>query len=107
MHAGGVVLDGTGVILPGDMEVGKTTLVTGLLQAGADYLSDEAVGVGLTDTDLRGYAKALSLDPGSWPLFPSLEPVVPETVKPFLPHQWQVRASTLPGVEVIEHKSVV
>lgn len=103
MHAGGVEIAGNGVLLPGDMEVGKTTLVTGLLRAGAAYLSDEAVGIGFDDDRMRGYAKALSLDPGSWPLFPDLRPIVSEEVEPFLPHQWQVRASSLPGVEVREH----
>jgi hypothetical protein len=101
LHAGGVVIDGAGVMLAGDMEVGKTTLVTGLLRSGADYLSDEAIGLTLEDDLLHGYAKALSLDPGSWPMFPEFEPDVPADVRPLLPHQWQVRAADLHGVETV------
>lgn len=101
LHSGGVVVDGRAVLIAGDMEVGKTTLVAGILRAGAGYLSDEAVGLAFGDDDVRGYAKPLSLDPGSWPLFPELEPTVPGPVLAFLPHQWQVRASSLPGVDVV------
>jgi hypothetical protein len=89
-HAGGVTIDGQGVVIAGDMEAGKTTLVTGLLLAGADYLSDEAVGLDANAQLVYGYPKALSLDPGAWPLFPALEPIVDDAVRPFLPHQWQV-----------------
>jgi hypothetical protein len=100
LHAGGVVIDDVGILLPGEMEVGKTTLVTGLLRSGADYLSDEAIGISPEEDAMQGYPKALSLDPGSWPLFPELEPDPPEPVRAFLPQQWQVRASSLPGVRI-------
>jgi hypothetical protein len=98
LHAGGVVIDGAGVVLAGDMEFGKSTLVAGLLCSGADYLTDEAVGLALSDDHLHGYARSLSLDEGSWHLFPELEPELPESLRPFVPHQWQIRASSIPGV---------
>jgi hypothetical protein len=101
LHAGGVVVDGGGVILAGDMEFGKTTLTTGLLLAGADYLTDEAVGLAPNDELLHGYPRSLSLDEGSWRLFPELEPELPEILQPYVPHQWQVRASSLPGVTAL------
>lgn len=66
--------DGRGaVLLPGESNAGKSTLVTGLVAAGLDYLSDEAV---LLDRHGRAwpYPKAVDLDPGSWPLFPELTP---------------------------------
>lgn len=104
-HAGGVVLDDVAVLLPGDMEVGKSTIVTGLLRSGAHYLSDEAVGLAETGNELVGFGKAVSLDPGSWHLFPELRPTLPEVLGRFSPHQWQVVASGLPGVEVVERVS--
>jgi hypothetical protein len=99
LHAGGVRLDGVGIVLPGDMEVGKTTLTAGLLRAGADYLSDELV-VLRDDGTLDGYAKALSLDPGSWPLFPELEPMLGNELSAWMPLQWQVSPDAF-GVEVV------
>jgi hypothetical protein len=101
LHAGGIVVDGTCVLLAGDMEVGKTTLTTGLLRAGAGYLSDEAIGLELEGDRAWGYAKALSIDPGSWPLFPELEPDPPAAVRPFLPDQWQIMPADVDGVEVV------
>jgi hypothetical protein len=101
LHAGGVVVDGTCVLLAGDMEVGKTTLTAGLLRGGAGYLSDEAIGLELAGERAHGYAKALSLDPGSWELFPELEPTPPPTLRPFLPAQWQVPPQDIEGVEVV------
>jgi hypothetical protein len=98
LHAGGVIVDGAGVVLAGDMEFGKTTLTTGLLRAGADYLTDEAIGLALDDELLHGYPRSLSLDEGSWRLFPDLEPELPDILRPYVPHQWQVPASSLPGV---------
>jgi hypothetical protein len=64
---------GHGLLLAAPMESGKTTTVTGLLRAGWEYLTDEAAGV---DADGRvwAYPKPLTVDRGSWPLFPELEP---------------------------------
>ena len=41
VHAGVVAYDGGAIVLPGFSFAGKTTLVRALVQAGADYLSDE------------------------------------------------------------------
>ena len=64
---------GHGILLAAPMESGKTTTVTGLLRAGWDYLTDEAAGVD-PDGTVWAYPKPLTLDHGSWPLFPELEP---------------------------------
>jgi hypothetical protein len=73
LHAGAVARDGVAVVLPAESDAGKSTLVTGLVAAGFDYLSDEAVGLDAGDL-LQPYPKAVSLDRGSWPLFPELAP---------------------------------
>ncbi len=41
VHAGCVAIDGRALLLPGRSFSGKSTLVAALLEAGADYLSDE------------------------------------------------------------------
>lgn len=41
VHAGAISWDGRGIILPARSRAGKTTLVRALVQAGAEYYSDE------------------------------------------------------------------
>lgn len=65
LHAAGVVLEGRPVLLVAPSGSGKSTLAAGLVARGADYLSDEAVGVLPSDLRLRGYTKPISLKPGS------------------------------------------
>ncbi|HEX5613980.1 MAG TPA: hypothetical protein VFZ83_02385, partial [Acidimicrobiia bacterium] len=90
LHASGATLGDAAVVMPGDMEVGKTTLVTALVRAGLSYLSDEVVAIDPDTLRLRAFPRAMSLDPGSWPLFPELEPHVPAELARHLPNQWQV-----------------
>lgn len=94
LHAGAVVVDGRAVVLPAAMEAGKTTLVTGLVRAGHDYLSDELATVPDPVEDdpprVLPFAKAISLDPGSWPLFPDLEPGADR--RALSPNQWLLPA---------------
>jgi len=87
LHAGGVVRDGVAVLLPAESNAGKSTLVSGLLAAGFDYLSDEAVAL-TADDQLLPFPKALGLDRGSWPLFPDLEP--PEAFADLHQNRWHV-----------------
>ena len=93
-HASGVARDGAAYVFPAHMESGKTTLAAGLVRAGFDYLTDEAVAFDPATALIEPYPKPLSLDPGSWPLFPEAEP------DPALRHgaaldQWQVPVATL------------
>lgn len=60
IHAGVVAIGGQAVVLPGRSMTGKTTLVSALLDAGADYLSDEYAV--LDDTGLvYPYSRNLSI----------------------------------------------
>lgn len=68
-HAAAAVRAGITVLLPGDQERGKTTTVAGLLREGYDYLTDEAAAVDPATLSVAAFPKALSMDPGSWPLF--------------------------------------
>ena len=94
LHAGCVAHDGAALVLAGRMEAGKSTLTAGLLDLGFEYLTDEAVAVA-EDLTVEGYAKPLSLDPGSWSTLPHLEPDVPDELHPYLAQQWQVGVSAV------------
>jgi hypothetical protein len=99
IHAGGVEHDGAGLVFPGGIAAGKTTLVAGLLQTGFGYLTDEAVAVDRDTLLIRPYPKPLSLDPGSWPLFPDLEPHADLATDDYKSTQWQVPVNAIaPGL---------
>lgn len=74
LHAGAVAWQGRGVVLPAEMDVGKSTLVTALVGDGFGYLSDEFAPIGLDDGLVYAYPSPIGLDPGSFPLFPELKP---------------------------------
>jgi hypothetical protein len=90
LHAGAVEYDGLGLVLPAEMEAGKTTLVAGLVRAGFAYLSDEAATLDPDTGWVQPYPKPLSIDQGSWALFPELEPDAELPTDDYKNHQWQV-----------------
>ena len=98
VHAGGVARGGDAVVLPAHMESGKTTLTAGLVRAGFDYLTDEAVVFDWDTLEIVPYAKPLSIDEGSWPLLPELEPGAPFATDGYKAGQWQV-----PAVAIRQH----
>ena len=89
-HAGGVERDGVGFVFPARMESGKTTLTAGLVRTGFRYLTDEAVAFDWETGEIEPFPKPLSIDEGSWFLFPEIvpEPAPGETGPPVT--QWQV-----------------
>jgi hypothetical protein len=92
-HAGGVERGGVGFVFPAHMESGKTTLTAGLARNGFRYLTDEAVAFCVDTGFIDPYPKPLSIDPGSWALFPELAPgPVPGDDTPPA-NQWQVPPS--------------
>lgn len=95
VHAAAAESNGQAIVLPAHQESGKSTLVAGLVAAGLRYLTDEAAalrpGAGVVDP----YPRAISLDPGSWPLLPDLRPVVPPSREQFLSRQWHVDPRTI------------
>lgn len=88
LHASGAARNGSAVLMPAPMESGKSTLVAALVRAGWGYLSDEAIGV--ADGVAMPYHKPLTLDPGSWGLFPELRPALPSDLPGLATRQWQV-----------------
>lgn len=100
LHAGTVARDGRAVVMAAPQEAGKTTLTTALVRRGFDYLSDEAAAIDRSSLAVSAYPKPLTLDRGSWSLFPGLEP--PASSAPFVDDQWHVRAGTIGGGAVVD-----
>jgi hypothetical protein len=62
LHAGAVVRGGDALLLPGAMDVGKSTLVVALLERGSAYLSDELGAIDPITGRLYPFPKLISLD---------------------------------------------
>jgi PqqD family protein of HPr-rel-A system len=98
LHASAVRSGPRIAVFPAASNSGKSTLAAGLVRAGLGYLTDEAVAVGLDTGAVTAYPKPLSLDPGSWSLFPGLEPRVEGTAETFFSNEWHLDARALhPG----------
>lgn len=76
LHGGLVAVGDAGVLVAGRSGAGKTTLITSLVRAGFDYVTDERVAVDVERGVATGFAKPVSLVPGSFPLFADLDPAV-------------------------------
>ena len=97
-HAGAVTGDPGAVLLPAGSNHGKSTLTTALVRAGFGYLTDEAAAVS-SGTVVRPFAKSIVLDPGSFPLFPQLEPAEPHGLgRALAAREWHLDASRLGSV---------
>jgi hypothetical protein len=94
LHAAAAAGADGAVLLAGASGAGKSTLVTGLVQAGLDYLTDEIVAVDPATGRIAAYPKPLTLKPGAWRLFPLLEPRG-AGLAPYLARQWQVSATAV------------
>lgn len=96
-HAGAVAHPDGIVLLPASPDSGKSTLTLGLVRGGWGYLGDEAFGIELHDRRVVPYLKPLTLDPGSWEVFPDLEPHVPEPQQQYLHDKWHVDMRAVGG----------
>jgi hypothetical protein len=86
VHAAAAVRGGAAVLLPAHAESGKTTTMAGLVRAGFDYLTDEAVAIDPATLLAQPYAKSLSVDRGSWEVLADLRPPHGDQVA----GQWQL-----------------
>jgi hypothetical protein len=78
VHAAAASWEGRGLVLSAPMDSGKTTLVTGLMRAGFDYLTDEAALLELETGILHPFPKALTLEPPTIALMPELREKIPK-----------------------------
>jgi hypothetical protein len=95
LHAAAVERDGVACILAAGMECGKTTLAAGLVQRGYGYLTDEAVAIEPNSLLVHPFAKALSIDQGSWDVLAELAPALEPAVLDSARRQWQVPVTSI------------
>lgn len=96
VHAGAVEWDGRAALFPAAMDSGKTTLVAGLVRAGARYLTDEAAAIDPHTLDVHPFPKSLTVGVGSWEALADLTPTVdPEVTRRYLLTEWHIDARTI------------
>lgn len=72
IHSGVVALGDAVVLLPGEAESGKSTLVAGLVRAGWAYISDELASIDPATGLVHPYTRPISIDVGAYSVFPEL-----------------------------------
>lgn len=77
VHASAVETARGACIFPAVSNSGKSTIATILTRGGFPYLTDEAVAIDPQTLQVLAYPKPIGLDPGSFHLFPDLEPRFP------------------------------
>ncbi len=91
VHASAIVPRGArareAIVFPARRNAGKSTLVTGLVLEGHEYVTDEAVAIDATTDRVVPYPKAITLERGSWPLFPALD-LQAHGADPFAHDRW-------------------
>ena len=72
LHAGAVAYRGSGVLLPGPSNSGKTTLSAALTRAGFDYLSDEVALIDPGDGRVHSFPRPMWMERPTVEKFPDL-----------------------------------
>jgi hypothetical protein len=89
LHAGAVARAGDAILIAGPAEVGKSSLVAGLLRRGFDYLSDELGAIDPVTERAYGFPKWISLSPAAVDAFPGLRERLDD--RPGIPESANVR----------------
>ena len=71
-HAGGVARQNKGMLLPGAIGAGKTTLIAWLVNRGFDYLTDEMVFVPPQTWMMHALTRPLNIKPAAGPVLRAL-----------------------------------
>lgn len=100
LHSAAAVSRDGPVLLPAPMESGKSTLVTAMVLSGWHYLTDELVVLKPATGHVRAFPRSISLDRGSWSLFPQLAPPLDAATRRRLPAQWQVPPASIGRVDL-------
>ena len=103
LHAGGVVVDGSAILLPGASGAGKSTLTCALLQAGAGFLSDDLVFLqpDAGGVQVLSFADELDVTDTTAAMFPELADLIGSPPPPGRPKH-QVRAEDRFGSDTVE-----
>src|SRR5207248_10581276 len=83
------------VVLPGDMNAGKTTLVAGLVLDNFGFLTDEVVALSLRTGLIDPYPRPLNIGLGSWEVLSSLRPSDRDEEDPLPELLWHVDPTSI------------
>jgi hypothetical protein len=95
VHAAGATMGKGAVVLPGEMNAGKTTLVAGLVLDGFGFLTDELAALNLTTGLVDPYPRPLNIGSGSWEVLSRLRPADRDEDQPFPERLWHVDATAI------------
>jgi hypothetical protein len=91
VHASAAVTDdGSAIVLPGNMNAGKSTTVAALVRRGFAYLTDEMAAIDPASGRIDPYPRPVNLGRGSWTLLPELQPADWSPEQPCPPDVWHV-----------------
>ena len=95
IHAAGATMGDGAVVLPGEMNAGKTTLVAGLVLDGFGFLTDELVALNLGTGLVDPYPRPLNIGKGSWEVLSRLQPADRHDDHPIPEGIWHVDAKSI------------
>ncbi len=95
VHAAGATIRGAAVVLPGEMNAGKTTLVAGLVLDGFKFLTDELVALNVSTGLVDPYPRPLNIGRGSWQALSRLRPADRDEEDPIPRLVWHVDATSI------------
>ncbi len=95
VHAAGATSGGAAVVLPGEMNAGKTTLVAGLVLDGFKFLTDELVALNTSTGLIDPYPRPLNIGRGSWEALSSLRPADRDEEDPLPVLVWHVDPTSI------------
>lgn len=95
IHAAGATMGDGAVVLPGEMNAGKTTLVAGLVLDGFGFLTDELVALNLETGLVDPYPRPLNIGKGSWEVLSRLQPADRDNGTPLPEGIWHVDVKSI------------
>ena len=95
VHAAGATTGGQAVVLPGEMNAGKTTLVAGLVLDGFQFLTDELVALNVGTGLIDPYPRPLNIGRGSFDVLAPLRPADRDDDDPIPRLVWHVEPTSI------------
>ncbi|MCA1844395.1 MAG: PqqD family protein, partial [Actinobacteria bacterium] len=95
IHASAATLGGQAIVMPGEPNAGKTTLVSGLVLDGLKLLTDELAALNLATGLIDPYPRPLNIGQGSWEVLAALRPVDRDDEDPLPELSWAVAPSSI------------
>jgi hypothetical protein len=95
IHASAATIGGQAIVMPGQANAGKTTLVAGLVLDGLKHLTDELAALNMTTGLIDPYPRPLNIGQGSWEALAALRPPDRDEDDPLPELIWTVDPSSI------------